>query len=123
MYIRFWHVKINFFFAPYTKNNRNPNNRISVILVRVTGLEPARGCHQNLNLARLPIPPHPHILLCHSTVVLRKELFVKDSCGAQNFFCSLLTRRNFDRYAISPLLHPPQAACGLNATNSATPAY
>ena len=30
-------------------------------MVRVTGLEPARGCHQNLNLARLPIPPHPHI--------------------------------------------------------------
>ena len=28
-------------------------------MVRVTGLEPARGCHQNLNLARLPIPPYP----------------------------------------------------------------
>ncbi len=26
------------------------------------GLEPTRYCyHQNLNLARLPIPPHPHI--------------------------------------------------------------
>ncbi len=33
-------------------------------MVRVTGLEPARGCHQNLNLARLPIPPHPQILDC-----------------------------------------------------------
>ena len=30
-------------------------------LVRMTGLEPARRKHQNLNLARLPIPPHPHI--------------------------------------------------------------
>ena len=30
-------------------------------VVQVTGLEPARGCHQNLNLARLPIPPHPRI--------------------------------------------------------------
>ena len=28
-------------------------------LVRVTGLEPAREAHQNLNLARLPIPPYP----------------------------------------------------------------
>ena len=31
-------------------------------LLRITGLEPARRGHQNLNLARLPIPPHPHIL-------------------------------------------------------------
>ena len=33
--------------------------------MRVTGLEPARGCplepNQRLNLARLPIPPHPHV--------------------------------------------------------------
>ena len=29
--------------------------------MRMTGLEPARRGHQNLNLARLPIPPHPHI--------------------------------------------------------------
>ena len=34
-------------------------------LVRVTGLEPAhRNLHKNLNLTRLPIPPHPHIKLC-----------------------------------------------------------
>ena len=31
-------------------------------LLRVTGLEPARRGHQNLNLARLPIPPYPHNL-------------------------------------------------------------
>ena len=30
-------------------------------LVRVTGLEPARQRHKILNLARLPIPPHPQI--------------------------------------------------------------
>ena len=30
-------------------------------LVRVTGLEPARQRHKILNLARLPIPPYPHI--------------------------------------------------------------
>ena len=31
------------------------------ILVRITGLEPARRRHQILNLARLPIPPYPLI--------------------------------------------------------------
>ena len=29
--------------------------------MRITGLEPARHRHQNLNLARLPIPPYPRI--------------------------------------------------------------
>lgn len=33
-------------------------------MVRMKGLEPSHPCeYQNLNLARLPIPPHPHI--CH----------------------------------------------------------
>ena len=31
----------------------------SFFFVRITGLEPARRGHQNLNLARLPIPPYP----------------------------------------------------------------
>ena len=30
--------------------------------MRATGLEPARGYHQNLNLARLPIPPCPLVV-------------------------------------------------------------
>ena len=29
-------------------------------VVRVKGLEPPRQRRQNLNLVRLPIPPHPH---------------------------------------------------------------
>ena len=29
-------------------------------MVRVKGLEPPRQRRQNLNLVRLPIPPHPH---------------------------------------------------------------
>ena len=34
----------------------------TLVMVRVTGLEPAQPCdHQNLNLTRLPIPPYPHI--------------------------------------------------------------
>lgn len=35
------------------------------IMVWVTGLEPARSYHQDLNLARLPIPPHPLIFLSY----------------------------------------------------------
>ena len=35
------------------------------LLVRVTGLEPARRGHQNLNLARLPIPPYPRVRLVY----------------------------------------------------------
>ena len=33
---------------------------VLLILVRVTGLEPARRGRKILNLMRLPIPPHPH---------------------------------------------------------------
>ena len=40
----------------------------------MTGVEPAHLRHQNLNLARLPIPPHPHILY-FSTKVLKYQLF------------------------------------------------
>ena len=32
-------------------------------VVRVKGLEPPRHRRQNLNLVRLPIPPHPHCWL------------------------------------------------------------
>ena len=35
---------------------------MQVPLVRKTGLEPTQYCyHKNLNLARLPIPPFPHM--------------------------------------------------------------
>lgn len=47
---------------------------VSLFLVRVKGLEPSRSCpHKNLNLTRLPIPPHPHIFYfafcCLSTTI------------------------------------------------------
>ena len=32
----------------------------SGVLLRIGGFEPPRQGHQNLNLARLPIPPYPH---------------------------------------------------------------
>ena len=37
-------------------------------LLRITGLEPARRRHQNLNLARLPIPPYPQITYCFKKI-------------------------------------------------------
>ena len=44
-----------------TKENRPEKVKTIFPLVRVTGLEPARRGHQILSLARLPIPPYPHI--------------------------------------------------------------
>src|ERR1035438_8656660 len=35
--------------------------KLLILLVRMRGLEPPLPC-ENLNLARLPIPPHPHNL-------------------------------------------------------------
>ena len=46
--------------TPRRQNKKQPK-RLLFVLVRVTGLEPAQPCdHKNLNLTRLPIPPHPH---------------------------------------------------------------
>ena len=40
-------------------------------LVRVKGLEPSRSCpHKNLNLTRLPIPPHPHRIITHCCEII-----------------------------------------------------
>ena len=35
--------------------------------MRITGLEPARRRHQILNLARLPIPPYPPVIIYPET--------------------------------------------------------
>ena len=54
------------------------NARINVLchfLLRITGLEPARRGHQNLNLARLPIPPYP--LVKEKSPTQKVELQVK----------------------------------------------
>ena len=41
------------------------------LLVRMTGLEPARQRQRNLNPPSLPIPPHPHLLSYSIIVLLR----------------------------------------------------
>lgn len=44
-------------------------------MVRMKGLEPSHPCeYQNLNLARLPIPPHPHIETAQKVSHLRPNL-------------------------------------------------
>ena len=44
---------------------------VSLFLVRVKGLEPSRSCpHKNLNLTRLPIPPHPHMITTHCCEII-----------------------------------------------------
>ena len=46
----------------YTRPKSKEEIFRSPLLVRVKGLEPSQPCdHKNLNLTRLPIPPHPHI--------------------------------------------------------------
>ena len=93
-------------------------------MVRVTGLEPASLATYGPEpyvFASFTIPAY--ILLCHSTTELRKELYGKDSCGAQNRWSLLLVANDFDRYAFFASLNPPPAALGKKATNSAIPAY
>ena len=56
--------------ASCPSKNRQKKNAVErfhsvFLLVRVTGLEPARQGHQNLNLARLPIPPYPRVRLVY----------------------------------------------------------
>ncbi len=48
---------IYFATAPLYKNVQSRYK--TFVMMRITGLEPARHGHQNLNLARLPIPPYP----------------------------------------------------------------
>ena len=48
---------IYFATAPLYKNVQSRYK--TFVMMRITGLEPARHRHQNLNLARLPIPPYP----------------------------------------------------------------
>ena len=40
------------------------------IMVRITGIEPARQRHQILSLARLPVPPYPHIYTAEKLLLL-----------------------------------------------------
>ena len=62
----------------YRKNSVHP------FFVRITGLEPARHGHQNLNLARLPIPPYPQnikpLFKVYLTVAEKSMKKIKNRC-------------------------------------------
>ena len=79
-------------------------NRASFAM-RITGLEPARQGHQNLNLARLPIPPYPHILKADFIITFSAKI-----CQGLSFFSSDSTQiipdpicRRFPDYSDSRL--------------------
>lgn len=61
-------------------------------VVRVAGLEPVQSClHKNLNLARLPIPPYPHIKFCPLNFTRRghprRSLLLACSANIKTHFC------------------------------------
>ena len=60
---------------------------------------------------------HTRILtfLLLSTVLLKKDLYGKDTCGTQNRRSLLFVANDFDHCAISPFLYRPLGAYGLNA--------
>ncbi len=62
LYISYLKTKKSFASQPRVcrGNGKSLCNPYDLNKMRMTGLEPARRRHQNLNLARLPIPPHPH---------------------------------------------------------------
>ena len=77
--------------ASCPSKNRQKKNAVErfhsvFLLVRVTGLEPARRGHQNLNLARLPIPPYPRVRLvypfCGYLSILMMVLIESGACEA-----------------------------------------
>ena len=56
---------------------KDPSQLIRTRAMRVKGLEPSQSCpYKNLNLARLPIPPHPLKCENYSTVLLYTFLAV-----------------------------------------------
>ena len=97
---------------------------ISVVLVRMRGLEPPRHCwHMNLNHARLPVPPHPHFQNRNQSTTLHifDQRYTADSegfCRPLNLapesiqrlppiplgtYCHVLTAERFPQ---SPLICP-----------------
>ena len=57
--------------------------KMPLFLVRMKGLEPPRCCHQNLNLARLPIPPRPHILNLKRNCHKSDNFFLVEATGLE----------------------------------------
>ena len=65
--------------------------------LRMTGLEPAHPCgHKDLNLARLPIPPHPHNI----GIIVSKNCLVNISAGLRCLFSPYFFSVFMSRYLL-----------------------
>lgn len=88
-----------------------------LFLVEATGFEPAALCSQSRCATKLRYASILNFSVSFRFAFclgrLPKQIY---SCGSQSFFCALGRHRNFDRCAISPSLHRPPDAVGLNAT-------
>ena len=63
------------------------------IMVRITGLEPARYFyHQHLKLACLPIPPYPHIKMSTAGSVTKFVRRLREVVTVRTCFCFLPSR-------------------------------
>ena len=87
------------------------------IMVRMTGLEPARRRQRNLNPPSLPIPPHPHFikLFCYRPVAV-PDSFLADKAATSSVdrghsLSSLDSATGGGR--IAPLLGCPMGDFGL----------
>ena len=99
------------------------------LMVRPTGLEPARIIHWNLNPARLPIPPRAHI---HFLYFCGKKTFHRGNARGRPRVVRL--KISLSRFALGAglrysvfcaalLLTVSAAGGGRNVTNSATGAF
>lgn len=62
-------------------------------VVRVAGLEPVQSClHKNLNLARLPVSPHPHIFRFYAEIFLIYNAYILQNSKT---FSRLSEKSNF----------------------------
>ena len=100
-------------------------------MVRATGVEPARRGHQILSLARLPIPPRPHLfsyvvfilVFCFCLLWMAAALRASSHCGYRKNLRVRVARSIFSTAAaLTCSLFPPPAAVAV-ASNSATPAF
>ena len=92
-------------------NKKESRVRLSFLLVRMTGLEPAQPCdHKNLNLTRLPVPPHPHVsryilsyllrfatdieVICKKIFIISSFYIAKNSlfCHSKGLYCKKTMR-------------------------------
>ena len=99
-----------------TRNHSSNEPNLNQLLVRITGLEPAREAHWNLNPARLPIPPYPHEIRDFHPDDKSIPYFVF-LCKRNSAKCIINAVRRFPAWIVPPAKYPA-GRCG----NSSRPA-